>query len=539
MEKRENCLKGKKMFRVVALLTVAVTGLSGCAVHPHPMTPRAALAAGTADEAALYRAAAPITGPVSLGDAIARAIKYNREKRLKVMEAALAERQIDLARFNMLPELTASAGYHGMDELAASAAGTLINGQVVTSKPPVYSISQDKQQHAENLAFTWNILDFGLSYVRAKQQADRYLIAKEEERKVEQNTIQDVRVAYWRAVSAQRLLKRINPLMGRVRAALKDSRRIEQKRLEPPLHILTYQKELLDILQNLQVLQRDLISASTKLATLMGTRPGEHLTLAGAEQKLPVPKWKPNVDRMEKIALVNRPELMAGRYQERIARKAVRAALLKMLPGISLNAGVNYDSNDYLLNQHWNDWGAQVAWNLFNVFKGPAAIAASHAQEKVAHEQMLALSMAVLSQVHLADIRYQEAVKTYALSTEYLDVVQQITDQVRASKQTGKAGSLELIRQQLNLVVAELRRDKAYSGLQSSFGRLFASMGLDLLPGEVKDESVAGLAKVVTARLDAWREGRLGTWVGAKPSAAAAAKAGVQKTAFLLHARGK
>ncbi len=515
MKKMTHCnSRNKRLWRSAALFTAALLGMTsinGCAIQPQRIAPHTTLAQTKADVQTLAQAPEPLHGPVDLGEAIARAIKFNREKEIKAMETALALRQIDVARYNMLPTLTASAGYHESDELAASASGTLKNGQIVIAPTPTYSVSQDKQRHSESLSLTWNILDFGLAYVRSNQQADRYLIARERERKVVQNIIQDVQSAYWRAVSAEHLLSRITPLMTRVRTALDDSRRIEQKRLEPPLEVLGYQRELLDILRNLQVLQRDLLTANSELSTLMGGQPGQKIQLAGLDQKLTVPELKAGIEQMEAIALANRPELLEGRYQERIAQKEVRAALLGMLPTLTLNAGINHDSNDYLLNQNWNDFGAQVAWNMFNVCKGPAAMAASHAQEGVARQQILALSMAVVSQVHISDLRYQQAIKEYELSAEYLDVVNRITDQTRASEQAQRAGELKLIREELNLVVAELRRDLSHAEMQNSFGRLFASMGIDPLPGEVQNASVTMLARAVNERLAAWRTGHLET----------------------------
>lgn len=515
MKKLQTYNSGKKrLWRSAALFTAAllgVTAIHGCAVKPQLIQPQAALVRAKADVQALTQAPEPINGAVDLGEAIARAIKFNREKEIKAMEAALALRQIDVARYNMLPTLTASAGYHESDELAASASGTLKNGQIITANPPTYSVSQDKRRNAESLSLTWNILDFGLAYVRSDQQADRYLIARERERKVVQNIIQDVQSAYWRAVSAEHLLTRVTPLMTRVRTALEESRRIEQKRLDKPLEVLGYQRELLDILRNLQVLQRDLITANSELATLMGAQPGQKIQLAGTDWKLSVPKLSAGIEQMEEIALTNRPELLEGRYQERIAQKEVRAAMLGMLPTLTLNAGINHDSNDYLLNQNWNDYGAQVAWNLFNVFKGPAAKAVAHAQEGVAREQIMAMSMAVVSQVHLSDIRYQQAIKEYELSADYLDVVNRITDQTRANQQAQRDGELKLIREELNLVVAELRRDLSHAEMQNSFGRLFASMGIDPLPGEVRNASVSMLARAVNERLAAWRTGHLET----------------------------
>ena len=44
---------------------------------------------------------------------------------------------------------------------------------------PTYTVSQETPSNSYDIGFTWNALDFGLSYVRAGQQADKYLISKE------------------------------------------------------------------------------------------------------------------------------------------------------------------------------------------------------------------------------------------------------------------------------------------------------------------------------------------------------------------------
>ena len=52
----------------------------------------------------------PITGPLTLAEAIARALKYNYDAELTRVEQTLQERQIDIAMAQMLPRLAASAG---------------------------------------------------------------------------------------------------------------------------------------------------------------------------------------------------------------------------------------------------------------------------------------------------------------------------------------------------------------------------------------------------------------------------------------------
>ena len=79
----------------------------------------------------------------------------------------------------------------------------------------------------QDIGFSLNILDFGLSYIRAGQSSDRYLISRELERKAASNIKRDVVRAYWNALSANKLIKRYDPLLIKVNKALNDSQKIE------------------------------------------------------------------------------------------------------------------------------------------------------------------------------------------------------------------------------------------------------------------------------------------------------------------------
>ena len=57
---------------------------------------------------------------IDLHSAIAVAIKNNRDLRISVMESALAQRQNNLQRFDMLPDIALDAGYSEFTELQPS-----------------------------------------------------------------------------------------------------------------------------------------------------------------------------------------------------------------------------------------------------------------------------------------------------------------------------------------------------------------------------------------------------------------------------------
>lgn len=472
----------KKVSKIVVISVVASFVITGCAVKPEAILKEDVKQMVKNDLTVLSEVVQPVTKPISLDEAIQRGLDHNLQKRVKVLESALSQQQLDLVYYDMLPSLTASAGYseRNNDALSSSASRDPLTGEL-TKSPNNYSVSQEKERTTADLTFSWNILDFGLSYVRAQQQADKFLIAQEKQKKVEHNLTQEIRKAYYQAVSSQDLLKRIQPMMVEVKQALEDSKKMQEQRVaKTPMEALSYQRELLDILRSLHTLESSLISAKVELAELMGLKPGIAFDLADkVEKDYEIPTIDMNLEEMELIALENRPELAESRYQERISEKEITAAKLKMLPGINLSTSLSYESNDYLLNNDWYSYGANVSWNLLNVFKAGEMNKLAKTQVEVAKEQKLALSMAVLSQVHLSIVKFNQAKKEYLLAKEYLNVADDIYTLTQVENDLNINSRLILIKEKLNHILATLRYSSSYANVQNSYGRIFASMGID------------------------------------------------------------
>jgi len=449
---------------------------------------------------------APLTN-IDLYTAIAIAIKNNRDLRISVMESALAQRQNDLTRFDMLPDLALNAGYSEFTELQPS---TSVAVEADSEAAPAldgtesYTISRAKGLETRNVEFTWNALDFGLSYIRAGQQADRFLIAEELERKAIQNITRDIVRAYWKAKTSENLLKKLNPLLARVDAALADSKYIEELLISSPMDSLLYQKELLDVQRTLQTQQRALINSKNDLGTLMGLLPNQEYTLAKEDEHLT--KVDMNIAQMEEIALISRPELMESRYQKRITNKDARAAIVGLIPSLRFNLAYNYSNNNYLLNQDTYEYGASIGTNLIDLFSIGSVKKASEANQDLIKERHLAIAMTVLSQVHLANINYGLAIEEYDTAQRYLDVAIRISNQVQNAQKVSRFGELEVIREEASLLVAELRRDLAYSEMQHSIGQIYASMGKDILPENYENLSIENIAENISINFSEWGE---------------------------------
>lgn len=476
--------------------------LAGCAIHPRPLTMEQRQATLAADSQAMFASQEPVTGPITLDEAMARALKYNLDHRVKMMEEALAQRQLDLSSFDLLPQLTASAGYTTRDNVLASSSQDITTGQ----QSLVPSTSSEQNARRADLGLSWNVLDFGVSYYGARQQADRVLAAQQRRRKVVQLLMQQTREAYWQAAGAQKLQAQIEPLLAQAQQALGDSQAIEQQGLKDPLQALGYQRELLSLVLQLETIRDELAQAKPKLASIMNLEPGRAFELAPPAD-MTSPQLAIAPETMEQMALLNRPELIEASYNERIGLNETHKAMAKLLPGIELSVGAHYDSNDFLVNNTWRDAGLQVSWNLLNLLNAKHIKAAAKAQYDLAREQRLALNMAVLTQVHVAYIDYTSRRQQFEWTQQLSGVEQRILEHTRNATAATAQGKLAEIRAATSALMAELRLYQSYAACQGAYGQMLATLGLDPLPATVSGHDLPTLEKAIEATDRRWSEG--------------------------------
>ena len=419
---------------------------------------------------------------IDLYKAIALAIENNKDIKIKLFETALANQQLEDIKFDMLPSMSADAGYTGSEKYQSSTSATVGSNDTAGSKGSSFSTSRTKDVFEQNVGFAWNALDFGLSYIRAGQSADRYLIAKEIEKKSTNNIAKEVIQAYWNALSAQKLIKKYDPLIKKVNQALGDSRKIEEMLLQKPMDALLYQKELLDIKRALISQRQTLINAKITLGGLMGLLPNQEYNLVKTSKPINILDMK--LKNMERHALINRTELLENRYQERISLAETKAGIRSMLPSFNLNASYTSSSNNYLQNKQNFEYGSSIGANLLNVFRAPSIKKVNEANTAIIREQRLALSMVVLSQVHLANIDFQMSMEEYETADRYYSVSKKIANQVRNAQKIARFGDLEIIREDASSLVAELRKDIAFAKMQYSVAQVYTSVGVDVVRKE-------------------------------------------------------
>ncbi|WP_168220532.1 TolC family protein [Azospirillum thermophilum] len=446
-----------------------------------------------ADRAIIESSAIGVTGPITLEEAVARALKQNLDYRTRLMEQTLAAGQLDASKYDMLPRLLTAAGYSWRDEDNIRKSVDSVTGRQSVGNP---YISTDRERATWDIGLSWSILDFGVSYYNAQQNADRLLVANERRRKAMHNLIQSVRTTYWRALAAQQLREQVRSTITEAEAALADSRRIQENRVRNPVEPLRYQRNLLENLRLLENVDRELAVAEIELATLMGVRSGTRFTLV-EPGKLDFRPLGGEVARMEEIALLNNADLREQFYNTRIAATDTRKALVKLLPNISFDYGYKYDGDKYLINQMWQEAGSRVALNLFNLISGPAQIRAAEMNVSAAEAKRMALQMAVLSQVHLARYQYDDALRQYRRAVSISDVDNELAAIARSQEQSQTGGSLERVSAKVTAILSSIRLYHAVAKVNEAISRVQASLGqepeigsLDEIPMDTLKEQV-------------------------------------------------
>ncbi len=479
---------------LTSAIAVVLVGASGCAVTPEKISYEDRVNRAASDMEAMFKDQEAVSGSISLSEAMARAVKYNLDYRVKLLEEAMSEAEHNVARMDLLPQMAINAGYTNRSNQNASSSQSVVTGLESLES----STSEERRRTISDASLVWNVLDFGVSYVTAQQRSDQILIANEKRRKSIQNIIQDVRVAYWQAVSADELATETEDLIREARKSLKDSRDLEEKGIQAPLEAMQFQEGLLATMRVLWQLRERLATSKAELASLMNVRPGSDFTLQPSEGEMVPAPIATKLSELENFALLHRPELREADYQARISSKEVKKAMLRMLPGLEVNLGGFYDSNKYLYNSDWSDAGIRITWNLFNLFAGPANKRRAEAQVDVDEMKRMAMSMAVLTQTNVAYQRYQLAKNDFELAESILTVKRDIASQQTIRAEASVSDELSSIRSKAEVLVAKMQRDLSLAGLQNAVGRTLNSIGMDPLPKEVSGYEIDVLAGAIS-----------------------------------------
>ena len=502
--------------RLLVSALVVAFGLTGCMSLPAPFAPQDILEQSAKDRVTAQANVEPVQNAIPLEEAIARAMKYNLDRRTRMMEEALALKNFDVSQYDMLPKFMAQAGYAYRNKDLITYATDSVTGQPSLSNP---YISSERKHHTEDLGLTWNLLDFGVSYFNAKQNGDRVLIAAERRRKAMHLLIQDVTSAFWRTASAQKLNAQVRAAIVSAEQALGDSRRSEAEKLRSPLDALKYQRQLLENLKLLEGVEQELASARIELANLINVPLAVDLKVIEPAETLATKVMTLPIDRLESVAIMQNADLREQYYNARIAAEEGKKVIARMFPNLSFNYAWKYDNDSYLVNQNWREAGAAISFNLFNLLSAPSQMQMADAGVALADQRRVAAQMALLAQMHVARLQFAFAVQQFNRADAMWRVDDRINGHTANREKAEAQGRLESVANNTAAILSLLRRYQALSQVHAASGKLQATLGMEPEIGSVRELSLPELTDAVRRSLKEWEDGKLPSVPNPQPEA--------------------
>lgn len=513
MTRRMNISKNKISIAAIAL----VFGLSGCSFMPKPLTVDEQQQLLQLDRVRAQKDVEPVGDLLTLNEAVARGLKYNLDHRSKLLEQAIALGTYDVSKYDMLPKVLAQAGYNYRNNYFITTATGAYSGNPSLSEPFVNS---SKDYNQVGLMLSWSLLDFGVSYFNARQNADRIIVASERRRRTMHVLVQDIQAAYLRAAAAQKLKSDIENTIKDANVALKNSGKVESEGLKSPLDALKYQKSLLDNIKILETIDQELSTAKIELNQLINLPPKANLKLEDPD-KLTVPNAydKADAQEFEVRALIANADLKESVYNARIAVEETRKSMLRLFPGLTFNIGPQSSNNAYYINKNWVEGAANVSFNLWNLLSAPAVIELADQNQDLAAQKRMMIQMAIISQVHLSKIQLDNSNRLYKRSSEIDAVDGRIAKFTAQKYKEGAASQAEKVAADASYIVSKLRKYQALSQLFAASGKMQATTGMEPVFDSLDDVNLKDMTSKVKDTFTAWNSGKLPALPVDEPSA--------------------
>lgn len=407
-----------------------------------------------------------IERPIDMYMAMALALKYNYTRRMISYEESLLK--AGNSSFAQLQEILNNAGYVNTNNSA---------------------------QLSPDLKVAWNILDLSTIYYQNSDPSFKANVAIEQSRKVIHNILQETRMLYWQTLTAQRLLPVIDNMTEYMTLEVDEmnsvAKELAAQGLAPSREELIKKRKYMEAVKELSALKRNLETAQTRLASLMGFHPSTEFRLVGAQYgNFEIPEIRSNLAQMEWLALTNRPEL---RVHDLISSSEDKEIIIRQFR--QQNQG-KYD-NTAENNKQWSKQGCEIAMNVIEEVRKENAATL----ESLRRQRMTSL---VLNQVYVSWAQYMAAMEDYQINMEIADTSENIAeDYTIADGAQNETSQLEAAR----AIEDEVKAFSSYVDVQEALGNLYATIGLDALPYYMLNEKPSKIALYLRYSMEKWGKG--------------------------------
>lgn len=413
-----------------------------------------------------------LTQPLSLADAINLALKQNAAVLKSQQDVEAAHGVVVQTRAIVMPKLQATGNYNYTDALDIGFGGLQF---------------QQNQNWNSNIRLVQSVYEGGrmTSALRSAKLTREQSLAQHQA--VIADTLLELRKAYYNTLLAEQQIKVRSASVELLQRELEDTTRRYDAGTVPRFNVLRAEVEVANAKPRLSRARNAWRISKSNLANLLGINIPPtvwediplHLT-----DRLEVQPYSIELPAAIAQALERRPELVALRASEGLARESVVNAKSTYKPTVQVYGGYGWRSSAFQSDLGFDveGWaaGAELSWDLFDGLRTKGKVTEARALQKKAGVQVDDASRQIELEVRTAYSSFIEA-KEVLESTE--KVVEQGEEALRLAKSRYDAGTgtqLDVLDAETSLTEARTIKNEALHGYLVARASLERAIGQDV-----------------------------------------------------------
>lgn len=454
-----------------------LSALSSCALLPPPDRSMFEVRETNAieDEEMLYHNLDLPREPLTLEQIVEITLTRNLDALVKAVEYQI-QREIQTGEeLRMLPNLIFDIQGNNRNKNTGSSSLSLDPG--VPPAPPSISLDRNISQYTFNLVY--NLLDFGLAYYKSREENNNTWIKVMEYERVRQNLVLEVHKQYWKAIAAKIGVDKGKVILEKSRREIEAFQEQKQLRTLSLFLLWRAQDRLLRLQKQVYYYEKEYHTALFALGLLMAIPSCTEFELAPPDFAV-LPEELGEPCNFVELALRQRPELYGIDFQESIAVDQARSAILEMLPSLEGTLGLNYNSNSFLIFNHWLSIGYRSIWNLLSIPRHYAEKKTACWRRELAIQTRLNQTVGIMSQVFLSMILYKDNLEEFHLASEINETNVELYSAASAEYEVGKISHPDLLEFESQSYQAEIEAIQSYANSRVALEQINNSIGIPM-----------------------------------------------------------
>ena len=309
-----------------------------------------------------------------------------------------------------------------------------------------------------------------------------------------QNLSLDVAKAYFQVAAAQKAIKITTSLLEDCRSRYEVISKLSKSRDITPFRAFEETRRFVDMEKRLTNYIRTYENSCVELRSLLGMRPaGKILVDDSMLNKVPEFNSLPDIELMEQIALLQRPELYEIDMQKHINVIECRKTILMMLPNVRIYPDFTNSTNSFLYHMSWYELGIRAAYNLLKLPQQIARYQAYSSQVDAEEARTFAQAIGVMAQVRISHANLIATKERFDINDKvYKTYNDNLKWAVANQKITGELSRLELDHMRLETAETEIDRLMTLGNYYVAYYRILNSIGVRHIDakslGELRNE---------------------------------------------------